>query len=187
MPIRPWMIDPTTMATTEAGMQMMRISVRLNPSGSISPIITAMAAETGLEVMPSPLATVDAASGRSGRTPFLYAVSSMTGMREKKMLLVPAPTVKTKLTSGAMIVICFGLLWMMREAIFTRKSVPPAACIAAAAEITAMMISMALIGGSPGGSLRTKAKNSTPTPPQRPSPIPPERTPRKMKTMRAMN
>ena len=39
---------------------------------------------------------------------------------------------------------------------------PPAACIADAAVITARMISIALIGGSPGCSCRTKAKKTTP-------------------------
>ena len=58
---------------------------------------------------------------------------------------------------------------------------PPAACIAAAAEITATMISIALIGGSPGSSPKRKTRTSVPTPPQSPSPMPPERTPRAMK------
>ena len=58
---------------------------------------------------------------------------------------------------------------------------PPAACIAADAEITAMMISIALTGGSPGSSPKPKTRTSVPTPPQSPRPIPPERTPRAMK------
>ena len=58
---------------------------------------------------------------------------------------------------------------------------PPAACIAAAAAITATMISIALIGGSPGSSPKTKTRMSVPTPPQSPSPMPPERTPSAMK------
>ena len=60
---------------------------------------------------------------------------------------------------------------------------PPAASIAAAAAMTAMMISIALTGGSPGSSPKTKTRMSVPTPPQRPSPMPPVRTPRAMKAM----
>src|SRR5881392_3030036 len=57
---------------------------------------------------------------------------------------------------------------------------PPAACIAAAAEITATMISIASNGGSPGSSPKAKTRISVPTPPQRPRPIPPARTPSAM-------
>ena len=58
---------------------------------------------------------------------------------------------------------------------------PPAACMAAAAEITAMMMSIASNGGSPGSSPKPKTRTSVPTPPHRPRPIPPERTPSAMK------
>jgi len=58
---------------------------------------------------------------------------------------------------------------------------PPAACIAAAAEITATMISIASNGGSPGSSPKKKTRISVPTPPHRPRPIPPDRTPSAMK------
>ena len=43
-----------------------------------------------------------------------------------------------------------------------------------------MMMSIALTGGSPGSSPKTNTSTSVPTPPQSPSPIPPERTPRAM-------
>ena len=54
------------------------------------------------------------------------------------MLLVPQPTVKKKLTMGAMNVSCRGLARIMFDAILTRKSMPPAACMAEAAVMTAM-------------------------------------------------
>ena len=46
-----------------------------------------------------------------------------------------------------------------------------------------MMISIALTGGSPGSSPKTKTRTSVPTPPQRPRPMPPERTPSAMNPM----
>ena len=49
--------------------------------------------------------------------------------------------------------------------------------------MTAMMINIALIGGSPGSSPKPKTRTTVPTPPQSPSPIPPDRTPRAMKPM----
>jgi hypothetical protein len=60
---------------------------------------------------------------------------------------------------------------------------PPAACMAADAVITAMMMKNALIGGSPGVSLNAKIKIAVPAAPQRPSPIPPSRTPMTMAMM----
>ncbi len=55
----------------------------------------AIAAATGLEVMPAAEATVDAASGRSGLILFEYATSLITGMIEKKVLPVPVRIVST--------------------------------------------------------------------------------------------
>ena len=46
-----------------------------------------------------------------------------------------------------------------------------------------MMIRIALIGGSPGSRPKRKTRTSVPTPPQSPSPMPPERTPSAMKPM----
>src|SRR3954454_22284480 len=43
------------------------------------------------------------------------------------------------------------------------------------------MMSIASNGGSPGSSPKKKTRMSVPTPPQRPGPIPPERTPSAMK------
>src|SRR3954469_8864580 len=53
--------------------------------------------------------------------------------------------------------------------------------MAAAADMTAMMMSIALTGGSPGSSPKRKTRMSVPTPPHRPSPMPPDRTPSAMK------
>ena len=60
---------------------------------------------------------------------------------------------------------------------------PPAACIAADAVMTAMMMKKAPIGGSPGVSLNAKIKTAVPAAPHRPSPMPPSRTPMTMAMM----
>src|SRR5689334_11339879 len=49
--------------------------------------------------------------------------------------------------------------------------------------MTAMMMSIASTGGSPGASWKPKTRISVPTPPHRPRPTTPERTPRAMKPM----
>ena len=54
---------------------------------------------------------------------------------------------------------------------------PPAACIADDAVITAMMMKNASIGGEPGGRWKTNTRITVPTTPQRPRPMPPVRTP----------
>ena len=55
---------------------------------------------------------------------------------------------------------------------------PPAACMADDAVITAMMMKNASTGGDPGGRWKMKTRTAVPTTPQRPRPIPPVRTPR---------
>jgi len=69
----------------------------------------AVAAATGLDVMPSALATVEPASARSGRILFAYATSLITGMIEKKVLLVPVRIVRRYETYGATKLSAFGL------------------------------------------------------------------------------
>ena len=66
------------------------------------------------------------------------------------MCPVPARNVKLHVVSGATIVTYFGLARMMRSAMRTRKSMPPAASITEAAMITARMISITSIGGEVG-------------------------------------
>ena len=68
------------------------------------------------------------------------------------MFDVPAPTVNTNETNGATNVIRLGFAWMIREAITTSQSIPPAACIAADAVMTAMMMKNASTGGDPGSN-----------------------------------
>ena len=63
---------------------------------------------------------------------------------------VPATKVKLQVVSGATIVTYFGLARMMRSAMRTRKSMPPAASITEAAMMTARMISITSIGGEVG-------------------------------------
>ena len=96
------------------------------------------------------------------------------------MLDVPAPTVKRNETSGATKVMRLGLAWMIRDAISTSQSIPPAACIAADAVMTAMMMKKASTGGDPGSNWKTNTRTAVPAAPHRPSPMPPIRTPRKM-------
>ena len=57
------------MATMDEGMVTARIWFSDTPWGSMRATIAAMAAATGLEVMPSAVATVERDSGRSGRMP----------------------------------------------------------------------------------------------------------------------
>jgi hypothetical protein len=65
-----------------AGIVINRMSTRSRPSGSTSGSIVAMAAATGLDVMPIADATVELESGRSGRILFAYETSLITGTIE---------------------------------------------------------------------------------------------------------
>ena len=79
---------------------------------------------------------------------------------------------KLQVVSGATIVTYFGLARMMRSAMLTRKSMPPAASITLAAMMTARMISITSIGGDVGATSKTTTSTSRPTAPQRPRPTP---------------
>ena len=72
--------DESTIATTDDGIVTNKICGSVTPLGSTSTSIAAMAAATGLEVIPNAVATVDRDSGRSGRMPDAYETSYMTGM-----------------------------------------------------------------------------------------------------------
>ena len=85
---------------------------------------------------------------------------------------VPATKVKLHVVSGATIVTYFGFARMMRSAMRTRKSMPPAASITEAAMITARMISITSIGGEVGFTPNATTSTSSPTAPQSPSPTP---------------
>jgi hypothetical protein len=85
---------------------------------------------------------------------------------------VPATKVKVQVVSGATMVTYFGLARMMRSAIRTRKSMPPAASITDAAMITAMMMSITSIGGEVGLTPNTTISTKRPTAPHRPRPTP---------------
>src|SRR3954466_15091091 len=117
-----------------------------------------MAAATGLDVIPKADATVEPASGRSGRILLANETSLITGMIEKKVLLVPVRMQSRYDTYGATKLIALGRARSALLAIWTMYSMPPAACIAAAAEMTAMMISIASNGGSPGSSPKKKTR-----------------------------
>ena len=96
------------------------------------------------------------------------------------MLPVPEPIQKRNAVSGAMRVICFGRFSMIRAAIATIQSMPPAACMRAAVVTTARMIATAAAGGSPGASPKMKTSTNVPRPPQSPTPTPPARVPMTM-------
>ena len=74
----------TMMATSEAGMQTMRMCFNSMPAPPNRSVLmtAAVAAETGLPVMPSEAAMVATLSGRSGRILELVAISEMMGRRE---------------------------------------------------------------------------------------------------------
>ena len=93
---------------------------------------------------------------------------------------VPATNVKLQVVSGATIVTYFGLARMMRSAMRTRKSMPPAASITEAAMMTARMISITSTGGEVGFTPNATTRTSSPTAPQRPRPTPLERAPIQM-------
>ena len=88
------------------------------------------------------------------------------------MCPVPATKVKLQVVSGATMVTYFGLARMMRSAMRTRKSMPPAASITDAAMITARMISITSIGGEVGLTPKPTTSTSRPTAPHRPRPTP---------------
>ena len=85
---------------------------------------------------------------------------------------VPATNVKLHVVSGATIVTYFGLARMIRSAMRTRKSMPPAASITDAAMMTARMISITSIGGDVGLTPNATISTSRPTAPHRPRPTP---------------
>ena len=93
---------------------------------------------------------------------------------------VPARNVKVHVVSGATIVTYFGLARMIRSAMRTRKSMPPAASITDAAMMTARMMSITSIGGDVGLTPKTATSTSSPTAPHRPSPTPEKRAPIQM-------
>ena len=68
----------------------------------------AVAAATGLDVIPRADAIDDPASARSGRILFAYATSLITGMIEKKVLPVPVRIVRTYEMYGATKLSAFG-------------------------------------------------------------------------------
>ncbi len=85
---------------------------------------------------------------------------------------VPATKVKLHVVSGATIVTYLGFARMMRSAMLTRKSMPPAASITLAAMMTARMISITSIGGEVGAMPNATTRISRPTAPHRPRPTP---------------
>ena len=91
-----------------AGIVMSSTSIRSKPYTSTSGRRVAVAAATGLEVIPSADATDEPASARSGRILFAYATSLITGMIEKNVFPVPVRIVRTYETYGATKLSAFG-------------------------------------------------------------------------------
>src|SRR5664279_5642510 len=100
---------------------------------------------------------------------------------------VPERNVNVHVVSGATIVTYFGLARMMRSAMRTRKSMPPAASITDAAMITARMISITSIGGDVGLIPNATTSTSSPTAPHSPRPTPLYRAPIQMAASTTMN
>src|SRR5262245_1045086 len=93
---------------------------------------------------------------------------------------VPATKLKLQVVRGATIVTYFGFARMMRSAMRTRKSMPPAASSTEAAMMTARMISITSMGGEVGSTPKTTTSTRSPTAPQRPRPTPLDRAPIQM-------
>ncbi len=71
------------------------------------------------------------------------------------MFAVPAKKEKNQVTNGAINTILFGFARMIRSAIRTIKSIPPAACIADAAMTTAKIIRITSTGAPVGLNPKT--------------------------------
>ncbi len=112
----------------------------------------------------------------------LFSQEGLTewGLPRILMVCVPATNVKLHVVSGATMVTYFGLARMIRSAIRTRKSMPPAASITEAAMITARMISITSTGGDAGATPKPATSPSRPTAPHRPRPTPEKRAPIQM-------
>ena len=80
-------------------------------------------------------------------------------------------------TNGLKMVTCAGFFLNNRSATLTIRSNPPAACIHAAADITATIMSITSIGGAVGCRPNTNVSIPNPIPPMTPSPMPPRRAP----------
>ena len=90
------------MAISDAGTQIINISfssIPFPPSKSAE-IMAAVAAETGLPVMPNEAAIAATLNGRSGRIFELVAISEIIGSSEYEVWAVPATRQKSHVTSG---------------------------------------------------------------------------------------
>ena len=103
------------------------------------------------------------------------------------MCPVPARKVNVQVVSGATMVTYFGLARIMRSAMPTKKSIPPAASMTDAAMITARMISITSMGGEVGVMPNAPMSTVNPTAPQRPKPMPEDRAPIQMAASTTMN
>ena len=163
--------DVTTMPTRHAGRVMARIwvSPRLYGATSVRVSMAAIAAETGEAA--SATARLDHGDRQRPRRSDPVAVRHVVDHRQQRVEDVAgarADGEQRTRSSGAIRVICLGRLSMTLAAIITIQSMPPAACIMAAAVTTARMIATAPAGGSPGASPKMNTSTKTPAPPQRP-------------------
>ena len=135
------------------------------------------ATETGEAVMAICEATEATAIGRSGRIPFLMAISEMIGNMVYTTCPVPHRNVRVQVVKGASSVMCCGWRRSSRSAYCIITFKPPAVCNTEAQPITARIVSITSTGGLPGSNPNIKHKRNKPIPLIRPSPIPPNRVP----------
>ena len=135
--------------------------------------IDTTATETGDAVMPICAATDETAIGRSGRMFLLSEMSSMMGNIVYTTWPVPHRTVRNHVVKGARMVTRVGCLRNSFSAYFIITSRPPMVWRTEAQPMTARIVSMTSIGGSPGGSWKKNTRRARPMPLIRPSPTPP--------------
>ena len=85
--------------------------------------------------------------------------------------------VNVQVVNGARIETYFGLRRRIFSANCSSTSSPPDACRVAEAATTATMVRITSTGGLPGGNLKANTRTTIPTPPSKPSAMPPLRAP----------
>ncbi|MNW52970.1 hypothetical protein D3C74_305110 [compost metagenome] len=138
------------MPKSVAGIAMAKMVPKLTPRGAINPIMAAVAADTGEQVIACWEAIILLEIGLSGLILLSMASSLMTGNKLYTTCPVPDKNVNSQEMTGAMMVIFLGDLLSIFSARYTRKLSPPEDCSAEAAKTTAKMINMTSMGGAAG-------------------------------------
>ena len=121
-------------------------------------------AATGLAIKASWHTAFAVARIRSGRILAEYETSYMIGINANVMLPVPESTVNSHTNRGPITGICRGWRAMAAPASLIKNSIPPAAAIAADAQITASTMKIAPKGGAAGCNRSTSTMMKTDRP-----------------------